>query len=101
MIIGIPKEIKDNEYRVAMTPGGVRQLTQSGHQVRVETGRPGQRLFRRGVRGSRRQDRARGRRRLGRPDGGQGQGTPARASTPFCVPTWRSSPTCTWRPTSG
>jgi alanine dehydrogenase len=38
MIIGVPKEIKDNEYRVAMVPGGVRQLTEAGHQVRVESG---------------------------------------------------------------
>ena len=37
MIVGVPKEIKDNEYRVAMTPGGVRQLVESGHKVRVET----------------------------------------------------------------
>ena len=37
-IIGVPKEIKDNEYRVAMTPGGVHQLAKNGHQVRVETG---------------------------------------------------------------
>ncbi len=38
MIIGAPKEIKDNEYRVAMTPGGVQQLTNLGHRVLVETG---------------------------------------------------------------
>lgn len=38
MIIGVPKEIKDNEYRVAMVPGGVRQLTEAGHQARVESG---------------------------------------------------------------
>ncbi|HEY72762.1 MAG: alanine dehydrogenase [Chloroflexi bacterium] len=37
MIIGVPKEIKDNEYRVAMTPGGARQLVEAGHKVRVET----------------------------------------------------------------
>jgi alanine dehydrogenase len=37
MIIGVPKEIKDNEYRVAMTPGGARQLAEAGHQVWVET----------------------------------------------------------------
>jgi len=36
MIIGVPKEIKDNEYRVAMTPGGARQLVEAGHQVWVE-----------------------------------------------------------------
>lgn len=38
MRIGIPKEIKDHEYRVAITPAGVRALTQAGHQVRVESG---------------------------------------------------------------
>ncbi len=38
MIIGLPKEIKDNEYRVAMTPGGVRQITEAGHEVRVQAG---------------------------------------------------------------
>jgi alanine dehydrogenase len=37
MIIGTPKEIKDNEYRVGITPGGVRQLVSAGHQVLVET----------------------------------------------------------------
>jgi alanine dehydrogenase len=36
MIIGIPKEIKENEYRVGMTPEGVMVLTQAGHQVVVE-----------------------------------------------------------------
>ncbi len=38
MIIGVPKEIKDNEYRVALTPGGVQQLTTNGHHVLIETG---------------------------------------------------------------
>jgi alanine dehydrogenase len=38
MIIGVPKEIKDNGYRVAMTPGGALQLSEAGHQVWVETG---------------------------------------------------------------
>ncbi len=36
MIVGVPKEIKDNEYRVALTPGGVRQLVRHGHQVLVQ-----------------------------------------------------------------
>ncbi len=36
MIIGVPKEIKDNEYRVAMTPGGVKQLVHEGHEVWVQ-----------------------------------------------------------------
>lgn len=38
MLIGIPKEIKDHEYRVGATPAGVAQLTAAGHQVLVETG---------------------------------------------------------------
>ena len=37
MIIGLPKEIKDNEYRVGLTPAGVRALTDAGHRVVVET----------------------------------------------------------------
>jgi alanine dehydrogenase len=36
VIVGLPKEIKDNEYRVGMTPAGVRALTDAGHQVIVE-----------------------------------------------------------------
>jgi alanine dehydrogenase len=34
--IGIPKEIKLNENRVALTPGGVRELVTQGHEVLVE-----------------------------------------------------------------
>ncbi len=36
MIIGIPKEIKNNEYRVALPPVGIQQLVEDGHQVLVE-----------------------------------------------------------------
>jgi alanine dehydrogenase len=36
MIIGVPKEIKNNENRVGMTPGGVHSLTKQGHKVIVE-----------------------------------------------------------------
>jgi alanine dehydrogenase len=38
MLIGVPKEIKDNEYRVGLVPSTVRELTTKGHQVLVETG---------------------------------------------------------------
>lgn len=38
MEIGIPKEIKDQEFRVGLTPASVRSLTDSGHRVLVETG---------------------------------------------------------------
>lgn len=37
MKIGLPKEIKDNEYRVGLTPAGVRAFTDAGHNVFVET----------------------------------------------------------------
>lgn len=36
MLIGIPKEIKNHEYRVGATPAGVRELVNAGHQVFVE-----------------------------------------------------------------
>ena len=36
MVIGIPKEVKDHEFRVALTPGAVRQLTTGGQKVLVE-----------------------------------------------------------------
>ncbi|MDR1601664.1 MAG: alanine dehydrogenase [Tannerella sp.] len=36
MIIGIPKEIKNSENRVAITPGGVRELVKRGHTVHVQ-----------------------------------------------------------------
>lgn len=38
MIIGVPKEIKQGENRVALTPGGAAELVQAGHQVLVERG---------------------------------------------------------------
>jgi alanine dehydrogenase len=38
MLIGVPKEIKDNEYRVGLVPSTVRELADKGHAVLVETG---------------------------------------------------------------
>ncbi|HKX34629.1 MAG TPA: alanine dehydrogenase, partial [Actinomycetota bacterium] len=38
MIVGVPKEVKDNEYRIAVTPEGARELTAAGHQVLVQDG---------------------------------------------------------------
>jgi alanine dehydrogenase len=37
MIIGVPKEVKDHEFRVAVTPAGANDLVQRGHRVVVET----------------------------------------------------------------
>jgi alanine dehydrogenase len=36
MLIGVPKEIKDHEYRVGLIPDGVEQLVRAGHTVQVE-----------------------------------------------------------------
>src|SRR3954447_20160243 len=38
MIIGVPNEIKTHEYRVAMIPVGVEELTRGGHKVVVQAG---------------------------------------------------------------
>jgi alanine dehydrogenase len=38
VIIGVPREIKPGEERVALTPAGVRALVQAGHRVLVEPG---------------------------------------------------------------
>lgn len=36
MKVGVPRELKDNEYRVAITPAGVRELVVGGHEVLIE-----------------------------------------------------------------
>ncbi len=36
MLIGTPKEIKNNEYRIGLSPAGVRELVANGHEVLVE-----------------------------------------------------------------
>jgi alanine dehydrogenase len=38
VIVGVPKEVKDNEFRVAATPEGVREMTAAGHRVVIEAG---------------------------------------------------------------
>ncbi len=38
MIVGVPREIKQDEYRVAMLPVGVEELTSRGHKVLVQAG---------------------------------------------------------------
>jgi len=37
MRIGVPREIKNHEYRVGLVPAGVRELVHNGHEVMVET----------------------------------------------------------------
>ena len=36
MLIGVPKEIKNNEFRIGLTPAGVKEMVQHGHQVMVQ-----------------------------------------------------------------
>ncbi|WP_027855858.1 alanine dehydrogenase [Marinobacterium jannaschii] len=36
MLIGVPKEIKNHEYRIGMTPSGVRELVAAGHEVMIQ-----------------------------------------------------------------
>ena len=38
MKVGIPKEVKDHEYRVAITPIGVHELVAHGHEVVIQQG---------------------------------------------------------------
>ncbi len=37
MLVGVPREIKPDEYRVAMLPSGVDELVRHGHRVFIET----------------------------------------------------------------
>ena len=38
MKVGVPKEVKNHEYRVAITPIGVHELTSHGHEVYIQSG---------------------------------------------------------------
>ena len=38
MKIGVPTEIKPDEYRVAVTPAGVREMSEHGHEVLIQAG---------------------------------------------------------------
>ena len=59
MLIGVPKEIKTNENRIALVPAGAEALVAAGHTVFIEAGRGArQRLSRRRVHGGRRHDRS-------------------------------------------
>ena len=60
MRVGIPTEIKTDEYRVAITPAGVRELTNLSHDVFIQSGAgEGSRDLRQPVPGAGRADRRR------------------------------------------
>ena len=99
MIVGVPTEVKPDEYRVAITPIGVRELTEHGHQVLIQKGAgEGSRDLRRRLRGPGRPDHRRRRGRLRRVgDGPRGQGAPAPGDRDAAPRVRRCSPTFTWR----
>ena len=102
MKVGIPREIKNHEYRVAITPSGVHELIRNGHEV-VRRARRRRRLVhhRRGLRRRRRADPRHRRRRLGRrPTWCSRSRSRSPRSTTGCARTRCCSPTCTWPPTS-
>jgi alanine dehydrogenase len=45
--VGVPTEVKPDEYRVAITPAGVRELTTHGHEVLIQAGAGDSRCSRR------------------------------------------------------
>ena len=100
MIIGVPKEIKDHEYRVALLPSAAYQLTKRGHTVVVERGAgvgagyPDLEYERAGREAG---GLARRRVRAGRPDR-EGQRAVARRISTCSGPASCCSPTCTSPP---
>ena len=101
MRVGVPTEIKADEYRVALTPAGVRELVDHGHEVLVQRGAgEGSAIADSDYEAQGARDPARRRRgvRRGRHDR-QGQGAAARGGRAGSSRATRCSPTCTWRPT--
>ena len=82
MIVGVPREVKRDEYRVGMLPVGVEELTRAGHTVLVEAGAglgSGLRVvFRRPLRCARMSRIVRGSSRGGRARTAELSGTPGR-----------------------
>ena len=100
MKVGVPTEIKTDEYRVALTPAGVRELADRGHEVVVQAGAgEGSAITDDDyiAQGARIVPDADGGVRRGRHDR-QGQGAPAGRGGAAASRATRSSPTCTWRP---
>ena len=100
MKVGVAREVKNREYRVALTPSGVTELVAAGHDVLVEHDagsrvvHPGRRLRRRG----RARSSARPTTCGARPTCCSRSRSRSPRSTAGCAPTRPSSPTCTWPP---
>ena len=102
MKVGIPREVKNHEYRVAITPPGVHELVRNGHEVFIEkdagvgSSIPDEDYVAAGAKILATADDVWGDRR---PDP-QGQGADRSRSTTGCARARPSSPTCTWPPPS-
>ena len=96
MRIGVPKEIKDNEFRVGLTPSSVAELVHHGHEVLVERGAgagSGLTDAEYAAAGASLERRARSDFRVQRPDR-EGQGAAAAASADCCAAAKCCSPIC-------
>ncbi len=98
MKVGIPREVKNHEYRVAITPAGVHEFIRNGHEVFVERSagvglaHPGRRIRRR-----RRDDPGHRGRRVGQPPTWSSRSrSRSPRSTTGCARGRCCSPTCTW-----
>ena len=99
MLIGVPKEIKNHEYRTGLTPASVRELTARGHTVVVQAdlgGAIGLTDEQYAAAGARIAADAREIFGHGRTDR-QGEGAPAGRTRDARGPARCCSPTCTWR----
>ena len=102
MIVGVPSEIKDDEYRVGMLPVGAEELTAAGHTVLIESGAgPGSGISDDDYgRPARRSSPEAGRDLVAGRPGRQGQGAAADRVAADCGRARSSSPTSTSPPTS-
>ena len=97
--VGVPTEIKEEEYRVALTAVGARELAEHGHEVLIQKGAgEGSAIADSDYEAQGATDRRhrRGRLRRGR-HGARRQGAAAASRSRCSAPSRPSSPTCTWR----
>ena len=100
MRVGIPTEIKNNEFRVAITPAGVAELVHRGHEVLIQAGAgDGSAISDADFKARRRSDDQRRRRGVGRGrSAAEGQGADRARVRAACARARPCSPICTWPP---
>ena len=97
MKIGVAKEIKPDEYRVALTTAGVVELVGHGHEVLIEQGAgEGSAMSDDEYRAAGATIVVGGRRVVGLGDGAEGEGAARRRMAAALSPARSSSPTCIW-----